>query len=66
MVCVEVARFILVRAERPYIQLLMACVAGTIDDQTHSRGYKQLREEVEALISLIGVEVKLRSYKVES
>jgi hypothetical protein len=32
-----------------------------MDDQTRSRGYKQSREGGEAPISLIGVEVELRS-----
>jgi hypothetical protein len=39
---------------------------GTMDDQTCSRGYKQLREEGEAPRSHIEVEVELRSKEVES
>jgi hypothetical protein len=38
MVCAEGARFILVRAERPYILSSVACATGTIGDQTRSRG----------------------------
>jgi hypothetical protein len=34
------ARFILVRAGRPYFQSLVACTIDTIDDQTCNRGYK--------------------------
>jgi hypothetical protein len=60
-VCIEGTRFILVQAERPYIHSLVACAIGTIDDQTRSRGYKQSREGREAPISLIVVEVELRS-----
>jgi hypothetical protein len=36
--------FLLVRAERPYFQSLVACSTDTINDQTCSRGYKRLRE----------------------
>jgi hypothetical protein len=43
-VCAEGARFILVWAERPYFQSLMAYATGTIDDQTCSRDYKRSRE----------------------
>jgi hypothetical protein len=60
------ARFILVRTEYPYLQSLLACTTATIDDQTCSMGYKQSREGGKAPRSLIGVEVKLRSYKAES
>jgi hypothetical protein len=65
-VCVEGTRFILVRAEYPYFQSLVACTTSTIDDQTRSRGYMQSREGEEASRSLIGVEVELISCKVES
>jgi hypothetical protein len=65
-VCIEGARFILVWAECLYFQLSVACTTITIDDQTRSRGYKQSREGGEAPRSLIGVEVELRSCKVES
>jgi hypothetical protein len=41
---VQGPRFILVQVERPYFQSSVACTTGTIDDQTRSRGYKQLRE----------------------
>jgi hypothetical protein len=58
---VEGAIFVLIRAERPYIQSSVACTTGTIDDQTRGRGYKQSREGGEAHRSLIGVEVELRS-----
>jgi hypothetical protein len=44
--------FILVRAERPYFQSSVACATGIIDDQTRSRGYKQLREGGEVPKSL--------------
>jgi hypothetical protein len=64
--CAEGARFILVQAERPYFQSLMACTTDTIDDQTRSRGYKQSKEGGEAPKFLIRMEVELRSYKVES
>jgi hypothetical protein len=57
--CVEGTKFILVRAEHPYIQSSVACATGSIDDQTPSRGYKQSREGAEAPRPLIGVEVKL-------
>jgi hypothetical protein len=60
-VCAEGTSLILVWVERPYIQSLVACATDTIDDQTHSRGYKQSREGGEASRSLIGVEVELRS-----
>jgi hypothetical protein len=59
-------RFILVRAEHPYFQSLVACATGTINDQTCNRGYKQSREGGEAPRSIVKVEVELRSYKVES
>jgi hypothetical protein len=49
----EVTRFILVRTERFYIQSSVACATDTIDDQTHSRGYKQSREGGEAPRSVI-------------
>jgi hypothetical protein len=52
---VEGARIILVWAECPYFQSSVACISGTMDDQTHSRGYKQPREVGE-----------VRSHKVES
>jgi hypothetical protein len=54
-------KIILVLAECPYIQSLVACATCTINDQTHSRGYKQSRKGGEAPRSLIGVEVELRS-----
>jgi hypothetical protein len=63
---VEGARIILVRAERSYFHSSVACATDTIDDQTHSRGYKQSREGGEVPRSLIGVEVELRRCKVES
>jgi hypothetical protein len=44
----------------------MAYATATIDDQTRSRGYKQSRKKGEAPRSLNGLEVELRSYKVES
>jgi hypothetical protein len=62
-VCADAARFILVRAERPYIQASLACATDTIDDQTCSRGYKQSREGEEAPIR---AEVELRSREVKS
>jgi hypothetical protein len=43
-----------------------ACATSIIDDQTHCRGYKQSREGGEALTSLIGIKVELKSCKVES
>jgi hypothetical protein len=51
-VCAEGARFVLVRAERPYFQSSVACSTGIIDDQTRSRGYQLSREEAEAPRSL--------------
>jgi hypothetical protein len=48
----EDARFILVRAERPYFQSSVACATDTIDDQTRSMGYKWSREGGEAPKSL--------------
>jgi hypothetical protein len=65
-VCAEGVRFILVRAECPYFQSSVACATGSIDDQTHSRGYKNSREGGEDPRSLIRVKVDLRSCKVES
>jgi hypothetical protein len=46
--------------------LVIDGLRGTTDDQTCSRGYKQSREGGEAPRCLVGVEVELRSYKVES
>jgi hypothetical protein len=64
-VCAEGIRFILVRTKYPYFQSSVACASSTIVDQTCSRGNKQPREGREALVSLIGVEVELISYKVQ-
>jgi hypothetical protein len=45
-------RFILVRVEHPYIQSLVACATGTIDDQTRSR-VTSSREREERLPNLL-------------
>jgi hypothetical protein len=67
------ARFILVRAERPYFQSSATCVTPLMI-KTRSRDYKRAREGLEApksrderLPSLfVRVEVELRSYTMES
>jgi hypothetical protein len=53
-VCVEDAKFIMVRAGRPYIISSVACATDTIDDQTHNKSYKRSREGGVTLRSLIG------------
>jgi hypothetical protein len=60
------ARFRLVRAKCPYFQSSVASATSIIDYQTRSRGYKPSRQGGEALRSIIGLEVELRSFKVES
>lgn len=47
------ARFILVQAECPYIQSLVARATGTIIVNAHSRGYKRVREGRRAHKSLM-------------
>jgi hypothetical protein len=54
-------RFILVRAECPYIQSSAACATARLMIKARSRGYKRAREGGEAPKSLIVVEVELRA-----
>jgi hypothetical protein len=44
MVCLVAARFIPVRAERPYIQPFVARTTDTLLLKARSRGYKRARE----------------------
>jgi hypothetical protein len=45
MVCSVGARFILVRAERPYFQSSVVCTTDTLILNARSRGLKRTREE---------------------